>query len=224
MIAVIRASLAAAHRVPRRITPPDASTHPGLAFLPPDLRARASRLELDAGEILFRTGDRPEQLYFVVEGELLLVRHSRGGQQVVLQRARAGFLAEASIESRRYHCDGVAKSRTIACAFPMAAFRQALADEARFRAAWTSHLAREIRRLRAQCECLALRSAPDRIVHYIESEGADGAIALTQPLKSWALDLGLTHEALYRAIARMKRSGEISVQGLRLTLSSRATR
>jgi CRP-like cAMP-binding protein len=103
----------------------------------------------------------------------------------------------------------------------MAAFRKALAEDERFRAAWMKHLADEIRRLRAQCERLALHGAPERIVHYIESEGAGGTIKLQQSLKSWALDLGLTHEALYRAIARMKRSGEISVEGSRLTLSSR---
>jgi CRP-like cAMP-binding protein len=149
---------------------------------------------------------------------LLLVRHSRDGQQVVLQRARSGFLAEASVESRRYHCDGVARTRTTASAFPMAVFRQALAADERFRAAWTKHLAGEIRRLRAQCERLALHGAPERIVHYIESEGLDGAIELQQSLKSWALDLGLTHEALYRAIARMKRAGALCVEGSRVTL------
>jgi CRP-like cAMP-binding protein len=189
--------------------------------LPPDLLARARRRNLASGDVLFRTGDRPDSLYFVLEGELLLVRHSRHGQQVVLQRTRSGFFAEASVESRRYHCDSVATTRTVASAFPMAAFRKALAEDVRFRVAWTRHLAGEIRRLRAQCERLALHSAPERIVHYIESEGANGAIELTQSLKSWALDLGLTHEALYRAIARMKRAGEISVEGAQVTLLSR---
>jgi CRP-like cAMP-binding protein len=208
-------------RVTRSAAPPEATTHPGLAFLPPRLLARARRLEFEAGEVLFRTGDRPDRLYFVVDGELLLVRHSRAGQQVVLQRARAGFLAEASVESRQYHCDGMVKSRAIAYAFPMAGFRKALAANERFRVTWTRHLGGEIQRLRARCERLALHSAPERIVHYIESEGENGEIELAQSLKSWALDLGLTHEALYRAIARMKGSGEISVQGSRLTLSSR---
>jgi CRP-like cAMP-binding protein len=197
------------------------ATHPGLAFFPAELVSRARQVAFDSGEVLFRTGDSPDNLYFVLAGELLLVRHSRDGQQVVLQRARSGFLAEASVESRRYHCDGVARTPTIASALPMAAFRQALAADERFRAAWTKHLAGEIRRLRAQCERLALHSAPERIVHYIESEGSEGAIELQQSLKSWALDLGLTHEALYRAIARMKRSGQISVDGPRLSLSSR---
>jgi CRP-like cAMP-binding protein len=207
--------------VTRVATVPDVAPHPGLGFFPVDLLSRARQLVFDPGQALFRTGDSPENLYFVLEGELLLVRHSRDGQQVVLQRARSGFLAEASVESRRYHCDGVARARTIASSFPMAAFRQALAADERFRVAWTKHLAGEIRRLRAQCERLALHSAPERIVHYIESEGSDGAIELQQSLKSWALDLGLTHEALYRAIGRMKRSGELSVEGLRLTLSGR---
>lgn len=182
--------------------------------------ARAARHEFEAGEVLFRTGEPPKHLYLVLDGELLLVRHSRNGQQVVLQRAREGFLAEASVESRRYHCDGVAKSQTVALAFPIGAFRRTLAADERFHAAWTAHLATQIRRLRATCERLALRSAPERIVHYIESEGAGGAVELQQSLKSWALELGLTHEALYRAIARMKASGELSVEGARLMLSS----
>lgn len=195
--------------------------HPGLGFLPPALLECAQAMTLAAGEVLFRAGDRPERLYFVLDGELILVRVTRGGREVVLQRARSGFLAEASVESRRYHCDGVARRTSCACALPMGAFRKALAADAAFRAAWQKHLTGEIRRLRAQSERLALNSAAERIVHFIESEGEGGAIELRQSVKSWALDLGLTHEALYRALARLERGGEITRNGARVTLASR---
>src|SRR5688572_25866254 len=76
------------------------SVHPGLSFLPRPLVAQARLATFDKGDILFRVGDRPEVLYFVFDGELVLVRHSRNGQEVVLQRTHTGFFAEASLESR----------------------------------------------------------------------------------------------------------------------------
>jgi CRP/FNR family transcriptional regulator, dissimilatory nitrate respiration regulator len=172
--------------------------------------AQARLATFERGDTLFRVGDRPEDLYFVFDGELVLVRHSRNGQEVVLQRTRSGFFAEASIESRRYHCDGVAKERSRACLLPMEAFRETLASDPSFRAGWIKLLAGEIQRLRTQCERLVLHGVEEKIVHYIESEGSNGAIELDRPLKAWALDLGVTHEALYRALAQMTRSGVLT--------------
>lgn len=150
----------------------------------------------------------------------MLVRHSRDGQPIVLQRVHEGFIAEASIESPLYHCDGVATVPTVVLAFPIAALRSALDTDARFRAAWSRHLAGEVRSLRARCERLSLHRAADRITHYLETEGVGGAVVLDRSMKSWAADLGLTHEALYRTIARMKCAGTLSVDGSRVALTA----
>jgi hypothetical protein len=64
--------------------------------------------------------------------------------------------------------------------------------------------------LRSQCERLSLNSAAERIEHYIESEGKDGRLVLKRTRKAWAAELGLTHEALYRALAALQRSGRLS--------------
>ncbi|WP_230646797.1 cyclic nucleotide-binding domain-containing protein [Bradyrhizobium sp. Leaf401] len=37
-------------------------------------------------------------MFFVLSGEVRLVRRSRSGGEVVLQRTRHGFLAEASLD------------------------------------------------------------------------------------------------------------------------------
>ncbi len=199
-----------------RSLPPSARAE--LGFLPRDLLARAHCLEVEAGTVLFRLGERPEVLYYVLEGEIALLRHTARGQAIVLQRARHGFLAEASVESRRYHCDGIARAPTCVCTLPLGALRRALAEDATFTAAWARRLAGEIRRLRARAERLQLNGAEARIVHYLESEGVDGAVELDQPIKSWALELGITHEALYRALARMARAGRLARAGPRLRL------
>jgi CRP-like cAMP-binding protein len=43
---------------------------------------------------------------------------------------------------------------------------------------------------------------------------------LTGTRRDWASELGLTHEALYRALANMQKAGELRVAGSTLTLAA----
>lgn len=194
------------------------ASKPGLAFLPASLRQAAKRSSFTPGETIFRQGDRPHAMLCVLSGEVRLVRRSREGVEIVLQRSRGGFLAEASLESQRYHCDAVAAEAGELLRFPTREFRQALAGDAAFRDGWIKHLEREVRRLRAQCERLSLNTAAERIVHYIESEGTRGEVVLTQTKKAWAAELGLSHEALYRTLRDLQQQGLLRIQGRRLAL------
>jgi CRP-like cAMP-binding protein len=133
------------------------------------------------------------------------------GTEIVLQRARSGFIAEASLESLAYHCDIVPTERSHLLAFPIPLFRTQLSENESFARFWMISLAREVRSLRAQNERLALRTARERIEHYIESEGRSGQLELRQTRKALALELGLTHEALYRALAAMVASGALAM-------------
>lgn len=195
------------------------AAQPALARIPALLRAQAERWEIDAGATLFRIGDRVQSVFSVISGEVRLIRRDRNGTEVVLQRSRGGFFAEASLGSRAYHCDGVVAEKGAILRFPAKAFRAALDDDAAFRDAWMTHLAREVRRLRAQCERLSLHGAADRIIHYIEAEGTDGAVTLNQTRKAWAAELGLTHEALYRALRRLQADGTLDIDGNRVAIA-----
>ena len=138
---------------------------------------------------------------------------------MVLQRAQGGFLAEASLDQARYHCDAITVRPTELLAIPHKAFRDALA-EAAFANMWMAHLAGELRRVRAQAERLTLKTAEARIIHYIETEGDGGTIVLNNSKKDWAGELGLTHEALYRALARLQRRSSIRIHDRLLTILS----
>lgn len=195
-----------------------AAAHPELAHMPPALREAARLKACFAGETVFRQGERPKAMLYVLDGEVRLLRRSREGAEVVLQRSRGGFFAEASLESKAYHCDAIAVAAGRLLCFPVKAFREALEGDAAFRNAWMAQLAREVRKLRARCERLSLHSAAERILHAIESEGTAGTLTLAQSRKAWAAELGLTHEALYRALARLQAEGMLSLDGARLTL------
>lgn len=190
--------------------------HPELASLPAALRAKARRLAFAAGETLFRRGARPGSMLYVLTGEIRLVRPSAAGNMIILQRGRRGFIAEASMEAAAYHCDIEAFEAGQLLAFPIDSFRQALDHDAEFHRAWTRQMADEIRRLRAQNERLHLHKAADRVLHYLAAEGSDGVVKLTQSRKSWAAELGLSYEALYRTLRQMQRDGRLMVTGSRI--------
>ena len=196
-------------------------SQPALAVIPPKLRGLAERRKIETGETLFRLGDPLRGVFCVVAGEIRLVRRARNGMEIVLQRSRGGFFAEASFDTKVYHCDAVVAEPGAVLRFPAQAFRAALATDAMFRSAWMVHLAREILKLRAQCERLSLKSAAQRIVHYIESEGADGIVTLTESRKAWAAELGLTHEALYRTLRRLQAGGALDIDANRIILRQR---
>lgn len=191
---------------------------PALACIPDELRKLAECRALDSGTTLFHIGDKVQTVFSVISGEVRLIRRDMNGNEVVLQRSRGGFFAEASLGSTRYHCDAVATQASSILCFPARPFRTALDDDADFRDAWLGHLAREVRKLRAQCERLSLRRADERIIHYIESEGSDGSITLNQSRKAWAAELGLTHEALYRALSCLQGEDRLTIQGQQLRL------
>jgi CRP-like cAMP-binding protein len=187
-------------------------SHDLLALLDTAAGGAAVEKAYKKGEALFRRGDRPQSMFFILSGEARLVRCAPTGMEVVFQRTARGVLAEASLDQAVYHCDAVAALGTRALVIPLARFRAALAQP-QVREAWLRHLSSELRRVRAQAERLALRTARHRVLHFIETEGRAGRLVLSQSKKSWAAELGLTHEALYRALAAMERCGIIEMSG-----------
>jgi len=191
---------------------------PVLEVIPRGLRDATRMRVFKKGELLYRRGQPPEVMLCVLSGEIRLVRSAPTGTEIVLQRSRGGFVAEASLDAQTYHCDVVAATDGRLLLFPRAAFQSTLENDPAFNHAWIRLLAREVRRLRAQSERLSLNSAADRVLHYIEAEGSDGSVLLNQTRKSWAVELGLTHEVLYRTLRQLRESGDIVIEGEKIAL------
>jgi len=190
------------------------------------VRTESKALTVEARQRLARQGDAPRYMYCVLAGEVRLVRVGKSGETFILQRVRRGWVAEASLFARRYHCDlqtGTG-AETRLLRVPVATVRRALEDSPEFRRYWIASLSGEIWRLRNVCERLGLRGAERRVLHAIESGGVDGTLRIDGTLKDWAAELGLTHEVLYRALARLERSGVLRRADRALGLAPRETR
>ncbi len=178
-------------------------------LLPARLHDICQAEDFAANTALFLTGEQPRWMFFVLTGEVVLERHGIDGQQACLQRCQSGFVGEASLTSRRYHCDGRTTLSTRVTKVPIQALRQALKNDVAFAERWIAMLSREVRQLRLQNERLSLPKVQDRLLHLIETEGTDGRYAFTCSVKDLAKQLAVTHEALYRAIARLVELGRI---------------
>jgi hypothetical protein len=92
---------------------------------------------------------------------------------------------------------------------PIDPLKAELATDSAFALRWIGMLNAEVRRLRAQCERMSLKGVGERLLHMVETEGVDGRLPIGSGLKSLATELAVSHEALYRTVAALEKSGVI---------------
>jgi len=175
-------------------------------LLPKGLLGQCHAHHFEKGDYLFHQGKKPEYMFFIVSGEAVLTRISSHGEPTILQRCKGGFVSEASLLVDAYHCDAIATHNGQAIKLPIKSLRDALTDS-RFSMKWVQLLSKEIMRLRTQSERLGLKDIRSKLIHLIETEGKQGVLTLQSDFKSMASEIGVTHEALYRAIATLEKEG-----------------
>ena len=175
-------------------------------LLPKELLEQCHTHHFEKGDYLFHHGKKPEYMFFIVSGEAVLTRISNHGEPTILQRCKGGFISEASLLVDAYHCDAIATHNGQAITLPIKSLRDSLAD-GNFSIKWVRLLSKEIMRLRTQSERLGLKDIRSKLIHLIEDEGKNGVLTLQSDLKSMASEIGVTHEALYRAIATLEKEG-----------------
>jgi CRP-like cAMP-binding protein len=175
-----------------------------------------ARRSLGAGEMLFASGDPVRSLFVIESGRLRLLRHTAHGAALVLHVAQAGeSFAEASLFSPTYHCDAFAEISSTVIAYPKRALLGALRGDPEAAVTLVEHLAQQVQALRGRIELLNVKSARDRVLGYLHSRlGASAtAVELDRSWKVIAGEIGLTHEAVYRALAELERDGLIERDG-----------
>jgi CRP-like cAMP-binding protein len=181
-------------------------------WLPAPVRAAAIERKLKSGEALFRLGDKTTGLCEIVAGRVRLARVDRSGHEIVLHVASPGeTIAEASLFSPTYHCDAIASTNATVRVYPKREVLAAFDRDPKAAQAFSATLARQVMNLRTRIEQRNIRSARERVRHYLVlNAGADQrTVELHGTIKDIAAELGLTHEALYRTLAALERAGEV---------------
>ncbi len=188
------------------------------------VRAAAIDRKLKAGAALFRLGDKTTGLCEVIAGRVRLARVDRGGREITLHVAGPGeTIAEASLFSPHYHCDAIASTNATVRVYPKRAVLAAFERDPKAAQAFSATLARQVMSLRTRIEQRNIRSARDRVRHFLMVNASpDGrTVVLRGTLKDLAAEIGLTHEALYRTLAALERSGAIKRNHKKITLLRR---
>ncbi len=144
-------------------------------WLSAPVRAGASDRKLQAGQTLFRAGQKTVGLYEVAEGKVRLVRVDRSGKEAILQLASAGdTLAEASLFSSTYHCDAIATTEAVVRLYPKAILLSELERDPELLKAFTAMLAQQVMMLRTRLERRNIHSARDRVQAFSHHQCREG--------------------------------------------------
>ncbi len=182
--------------------------------------ATARRRQLAAGETLFRQGDRATAIFRVESGRLRLVRHLPDGSHVTLHVARHGeSFAEAALFSDRYHCDAVAEVESVVVVLAKRDLLAGLRQDPEAALAFAAQMSRQVRDLRLRLELRNVRSAAARLEMWLHLQADErGRVAPAQTWTEIAAELGLTREAVYRALARLQRDRRLRRDKTGITL------
>ena len=166
---------------------------------------------LKKGEILFQQTDVVEALFFIIKGELCALRYQRDGKQAIMMRHNGGeIFAPASMNLTVYPCAGVAFQDSRLLQIPKSIFIKHLQHDIAFNQFYINSLANDLKKQCARSERLHLKSAKERVLHFITCESASGQeIRLNCPLSKWAEELGIEPESLYRTLSDMEKEGLI---------------
>lgn len=180
-------------------------------YVPEPLRRESRVIALRRHQQLFRLGDPVRAIFFVRDGRVDAERVTPDGTRLVMLSAAAGeFFVESALAVDCYTCSARARTDSEVMALPKLAVLDALRNDSAFAMAFLQAQLRNARRQCSRYERLRLRRAEDRVIHFLACEaGPDGRVRFDVPLTQWADELGLTPEALYRALARLRAAGRI---------------
>jgi CRP/FNR family transcriptional regulator, dissimilatory nitrate respiration regulator len=184
--------------------------------------ARRER-RLAKGEALFRRGDPVDFMYRLESGGVRLERQTSDGRLLILHASKPGELvAEASLFGETYHCDAAATEPSVVSFCRRGALLAEMRADPVKALGFGRLIARQLQWVRHRLELRNVRSAAERVLLYLDlkADPATREVALEGPLQDLAAELGLTREAVYRAIAELEKRGRIKRQGRVISLLS----
>lgn len=165
-------------------------------------------LNVRASAHLFRQGDQTVGFFAVHQGIVELTRTTQHGGLVVLHRAGPGeSFAEASLFADRYHCDAIATSACELIFFPKKEVLAALKEHDGAAIALLVNLSSQVQRYRLLLQLCSIRRADERVLAAMEAGLVPGS------WKSFAPQIGLSPEAVYRALSSLTKRGVIHRTG-----------
>lgn len=144
----------------------------------------ASRMAVEAGTVLFRPGQPCAGFLDVVSGTIRVSLTGANGREIVLYRVGPGDVCLQTFsclyQGGDYSAEGVAETRLEAQMTPASAFRDAMANDARFRERILSAVARRFAEFEGLVQSVALAGLEARLARVlVRLADAEGRVRAT---------------------------------------------
>lgn len=164
--------------------------------------------DLLAGTALFHQGNPTRGLFYLQTGQVHLERTTEQGDDILIHREKPNeTFAEASLFSAGYHCNAVIVEDSHLIELKRREVLARFQTDPHFAVALADRFAKQVQGYRRRLELVAIRRADERVFAAL----ADGG--LEDGIKTFASEIGLTHEATYRALAKLVKKQRIYKMG-----------
>jgi len=161
------------------------------------LASRGTEVRFSANEVVFLTGSKPRGWFIVLDGEIRVVRGSRGRQHVVHTEGVGGTLAEVPlVEGGTHPATAIATTATRCALFTRDALESAIAEQPRIAFLLSRRLAARVR--------LLVDRLDERSAHSVDSRLVEFLVTRPQPPRASSISLGMTQQALAEELGTVR--------------------
>jgi CRP/FNR family transcriptional regulator len=161
------------------------------------LATRGTEIRFAASEVVFLTGSKARGWFIVLDGEIRVVRGSRGRQHVVHTEGVGGTLAEVPlVEGGTHPATAIATTATRCALFTRDALESAIAEQPRIAFLLARRLAARVRGLVDRLD--------ERSAHSVDARLVDFLVTLPQPKRASSISLGMTQQALAEELGTVR--------------------
>ncbi|MBW4510641.1 MAG: Crp/Fnr family transcriptional regulator [Scytonematopsis contorta HA4267-MV1] len=175
-----------------------------------ELKTAINYYDLADGEILFSQNEPSKAIFVVDSGCIKLIHYTDAGKTVNHYSVKPGeYFAEVALFSEIYLCTAIAESSTRVISFPKQLFLNSLEKDFDLSRTFTEQLARRLHQTKLLLELRGIRSARERVLHYLRvmTPPNEKILNLEQPLKEIANDIGISPEVLSRTLTQLQNEG-----------------
>jgi CRP/FNR family transcriptional regulator, dissimilatory nitrate respiration regulator len=193
-----------------------------LEKFPVNLQGAITYHNLVTGELLFYQNDPSKAIFRVESGRIKLIHYTESGKTITHYSILPGeYFAEVALFNEVYVCSAIAEVPSRIISFPKQLFLSVLEQDFSLAKAFTEQLARRLHYTTLLLELRGMRSARDRVLHYLRviTPPKENNLYLDRPLKDIANDIGLSPEAFSRTLTQMQGEGLFTRVGRKITLS-----
>jgi CRP/FNR family transcriptional regulator, dissimilatory nitrate respiration regulator len=178
------------------------------------LEAQAVPRTFAPDEPLFREGSDARGIFIVLEGEVRVVRTSRGRRHVLHTERRGGTLGEAPVfDGHPYPATAIAATAVGALYIDRAALDRAIRASPEIAWFFLSRLAGRVRLLLERVDRLATAPVNARLCGYLLEQASPGGSIVTITQEGLAEELGTVREVVVRTLRILRERGAIRSAG-----------